>query len=247
MNDMIEQRRVRARQVKAYGTLQKAVEVGALEKFQDVSLSEAIVLGLVNQGVKTFIGIFGHGMTDVGEALRVYEEEGAVRTINVRNEVEASHAAAMLRWKYNEIPAVFTSIGPGAMHAAAGSLVPLSNGLGVYYLMGDETSHSEGPNMQQIPKREQELFLRLLSTLGEAYSLHTPEAVFTALKRGAAAVNGGVKHSPFYLLLPMNMQPKVMQHCNLLEFPERRKNRKSLRRPMTCLKRRSGPSAARRA
>ena len=30
MNDMIEQRRVRARQVKAYGTLQKAVEVGAL-------------------------------------------------------------------------------------------------------------------------------------------------------------------------------------------------------------------------
>ena len=87
MNDMIEQRRVRARQVKAYGTLQKAVEVGALEKFQDVSLSEAIVLGLVNQGVKTFIGIFGHGMTDVGEALRVYEEEGAVRTINVRNEV----------------------------------------------------------------------------------------------------------------------------------------------------------------
>ena len=221
MNDMIEQRRVRARQVKAYGTLQKAVEVGALEKFQDVSLSEAIVLGLVNQGVKTFIGIFGHGMTDVGEALRVYEEEGAVRTINVRNEVEASHAAAMLRWKYNEIPAVFTSIGPGAMHAAAGSLVPLSNGLGVYYLMGDETSHSEGPNMQQIPKREQELFLRLLSTLGEAYSLHTPEAVFTALKRGAAAVNGGVKHSPFYLLLPMNMQPKVMQHCNLLEFPEK--------------------------
>ena len=115
MNDMIEQRRVRARQVKAYGTLQKAVEVGALEKFQDVSLSEAIVLGLVNQGVKTFIGIFGHGMTDVGEALRVYEEEGAVRTINVRNEVEASHAAAMLRWKYNEIPAVFTS---GSANAA---------------------------------------------------------------------------------------------------------------------------------
>ena len=107
------------------------------------------------------------------------------------------------------------------MHAAAGSLVPLSNGLGVYYLMGDETSHSEGPNMQQIPKREQELFLRLLSTMGHAYSLHTPEAVFTALKRGDTAVNGNVKQSPFYMLLPMNIQPKVMESCNLLEFPTR--------------------------
>lgn len=221
MSEMIEQRRKRAKAIQTYGTLQNAVAAGSLEQFQDISLSEAVVLGLLNQGVRTFIGIFGHGMTDVGEVLRVYEEEKAVRTINVRNEVEASHAASMLRWKYGETPAVFTSIGPGAMQAAAGSLVPLSNGLGVYYLMGDETSQSEGPNMQQIPKREQELFLRLLSTLGHAYSLHTPEAVFTALKRGDAIVNGGVKQSPFYMLLPMNIQPKIMADCNLLEFPQR--------------------------
>ena len=72
-----------------------------MEQFQDISLSEAVVLGLINQGVKTFVGIFGHGMTDVGEVLRIYEEENAVKTVNVRNEVEASHVAAMLRWKYN--------------------------------------------------------------------------------------------------------------------------------------------------
>lgn len=218
---MIEQRRKRAREIKAYGTIRKAVEAGSLEQFQNISLSEAVVLGLINQGVRTFVGIFGHGMTDVGEVLRIYEEEEAVKTGSVRNEVEASHVASMLRWKYGETPVVFTSIGPGALQAVAGSLVAQSNGLGVYYLMGDETSHSEGPNMQQIPKREQELFLKLLSTFGPAYSLHTPEAVFTALKRGDAAVNGGVKHSPFYMLLPMNIQPKVMEHCNLLEFPEK--------------------------
>lgn len=221
MSEMIEQRRKRAQEIKTYGTLRKAVEAGKLEQFQDISLSEAVVLGLINQGVKTFIGIFGHGMTDVGEVLRIYEEENAVRTVNVRNEVEASHIASMLRWKYNEVSAVFTSIGPGAMQATAGSLVPLANGLGIYYLMGDETSHSEGPNMQQIPRREQELFLRVLSTFGPAYSLHTPEAVFTALKRGDAVVNGRAKRSPFYMLLPMNVQPKVMEHCNLLEFTER--------------------------
>ena len=120
MSEMIEQRRKRAQEIKTYGTLRKAVEAGKLEQFQDISLSEAVVLGLINQGVKTFIGIFGHGMTDVGEVLRIYEEENAVRTVNVRNEVEASHIASMLRWKYNEVSAVFTSIGPGAMQATAG-------------------------------------------------------------------------------------------------------------------------------
>lgn len=221
MSEMIEQRRMRAREIKTYGTVQKAVKAGRLEQFQDISLSEAVVLGLINQGVKTFVGIFGHGMTDVGEVLRIYEEENAVKTVNVRNEVEAAHIVSMLRWKYNEVSAVFTSIGPGALQAAAGSLVALANGLGVYYLMGDETSHSEGPNMQQIPRREQELFLRLMSTFGPTYSLHTPEAVFTALKRGDAAVNGRAKQTPFYMLLPMNIQPKIMKKCNLLEFVEK--------------------------
>ena len=85
-----------AKAIKEDGTLRKAVEAGALEQFQDVSLSEAVVLGLVNQEVRTFVGIFGHGMTDVGEALRIYEEEDVIKTYNVRNEVEASHIASML-------------------------------------------------------------------------------------------------------------------------------------------------------
>lgn len=221
-----EQRKKRAQELMAHGTVQKAVASGALEQFQDISLSEAVVLGLVNQGVKTFIGIFGHGMTDVGEVMRIYEEAGVIKTVNVRNEIEAAHVASMLKWKYGETSAVFTSIGPGALQATAGSLAALANGLGVYYLFGDETSHSEGPNMQQIPRREQELFLKMLSTFGPAYSLHTPEAVFTALKRGDAAVHGNAKQTPFYMLLPMNIQPKVMEACNLLEFVEASKESK---------------------
>ena len=72
MSEMMEKRRARARAIHTHGTLQKAVEAGELEQFQDLSLSEAVVLGLLNQEVKTFIGIFGHGMTDVGEVMRVY-------------------------------------------------------------------------------------------------------------------------------------------------------------------------------
>lgn len=218
---IVQDRRARAQQIKKYGTLQKAVKAGAMSATQPISLSEAIVLGLLNQGVRTFIGIFGHGSTDVGEVLRVYESEGAIQTMQVRNEVEASHVASGLKWIYGETPAVFTSIGPGALQAMAGSLTALSNSLGVYYLFGDETTHGEGFNMQQIPRREQELFLRLTATMGPSYSVHTPEAVFTALKRGNAAVHSKVKQTPFYLLMPMNEQPAIIADCNLLEFPEK--------------------------
>ena len=163
----VEGRTARAQTIAAAGGIEQALASGGLPRYADVTLSEAIVLGLLRQDVRRFIGIFGHGTTEIGEVLRVYEKAGVVRTFAVRHEAEASHAAAALRWVTGEKAAVFTSIGPGALHAFAASLAPASDGLGVWYLFGDETTHNEGPNMQQIPKPEQELFLRLCQTMGQ--------------------------------------------------------------------------------
>ena len=84
----------------------------------------------------------------------------------MRHEIEAVHAATALRWVTGEKAAVVTSIGPGALHALAGALVPLSDGIGIWFLLGDETTEDEGPNMQQIPRHEQDLFLRLFASMG---------------------------------------------------------------------------------
>ena len=205
--DLKDLRRSRARAMAEAGGVDNAIASGAIPARIDTTLSEAIVLGLLRQGVNRFISVLGHGSTEIGEVLRVYEEAGLCRTFGVRSEVEASHAAAALRWVTGEKAAVVTSIGPGALQALAASLVPASDGVGVWYLFGDETSEDEGPNMQQIPKHEQGLFLRLFATLGEAYSLHTPGALPTALRRGACAVDHPYRAGPFYLLLPMNTQP----------------------------------------
>lgn len=151
--------------------------------------------------------------------MRIYQESGLVRVLAVRNEIEASHAAAALRWVRNEKAAVVTSIGPGALQALAASLVPASDGLGVWYLFGDETTEDEGFNMQQIPKHEQGLFLRLATTMGAAYTLHTPLALPTALRRGAVAVGHSTRPGPFYLLLPMNTQAEWLPDFNLDELP----------------------------
>ena len=191
-----------------------------LPRHLDLTLSEALVLGLIRQGVKTYFSVFGHGSTEVGEVLRVYQEAGVVKVCGVRSEIEASHAATALRWVTGEKAAVVTSIGPGALQALAASLAPASDGIGVWYLFGDETSEDEGFNMQQVPKHEQGLFLQLSAIMGRAYCLHTPLALPTALQRGAATVDHPNRPGPFYLLMPMNTQAAWLPDFNLDELPE---------------------------
>ena len=161
--------RTRARAIAAVGGLEQALAKGSVPKLIECTLSEALVLGLLKQGVRKYFAIFGHGSTDLGDVLRVYEEEGATRTINCRNEVEMAHAATALRWQYGETSAVVTSIGPGALQAMAGSLAAASNGVGVYHIYGDETTFGEGYNMQQVPKVEQGLFGRMTAIMGQSY------------------------------------------------------------------------------
>lgn len=212
--------RARARAVRTAGGLAEALASGAVPKLVETTLAEALVLGLLKQGVRKYLAIFGHGSTELGDVLRVYEEEGVTRTFNCRNEVAMAHAATALRWQYGEVPAVVTSIGPGALQAFAGSLAAASNGVGAYHIYGDETTFGEGYNMQQVPKEEQGLFGRMTALLGRSYVLHTPEAVRDALRRGALTVNHPYRAGPFTLLLPLNTQPARLT-LNLAALPVR--------------------------
>ncbi len=212
-------REKRAAVIAACGGLIGAVGQGRVPSKLDITVSEALVLGLIKQNVRTFFAVFGHGSTDLAEVLRIYQQQGLVKVLNTRSEVEASHAATALRWVTDQKSAVVTSIGPGALQALAASLVPASDGLGIWYILGDETTDDEGPNMQQIPRYEQDLFLRLFSTMGQAYSLHTPGAISTALRRGQSAVDHPFRAGPFFLLLPMNIQPVLIDRFNLRELP----------------------------
>jgi 3D-(3,5/4)-trihydroxycyclohexane-1,2-dione acylhydrolase (decyclizing) len=212
--------RARARAIAKADGIEVALANGSVAKLIDITLSEALVLGLMKQGLRKYFAIFGHGSTDLGNVLRIYEEEGVTRTVNCRNEVEMAHAATALRWQYGELSAVVTSIGPGAMHAFAGSLAAASNGVGVYHIYGDETTYGEGYNMQQVPKEEQGAFGRMTAVLGQSYVLHTPDAVRNALRRGALCVNHPYRAGPFYLLLPLNTQPARLT-VNLAALPAR--------------------------
>jgi 3D-(3,5/4)-trihydroxycyclohexane-1,2-dione acylhydrolase (decyclizing) len=213
--------RARAAAIVAAGGLQQALAAGALPQRANVSLSEGLLLGLLRQGVSKYLAIFGHGSTDLAEVLRVYSEAGVVQVFNFRNEVEMAHAGTALAWVYRETCAVVTSIGPGGLQAMAGALAAASNGVGVYHIYGDETTHGEGYNMQQVPKPQQHLFGQMTALMGESYVLHTPQALRDALRRGTQCVHHPVKAGPFFLLLPINTQPQVVEGLNLAALPAR--------------------------
>ena len=201
----------RAAWLAAAGGLHAAIRDGLLSAPVVLPLAEALVLGLMRQGVTKYLVILGHGSTTVGEILRIYSKHGLVRCWQFRNEVEMAHAATALRWIYGEPSAVVTSIGPGALQAMAGSLASASNGVGVYHLYGDETTHGEGYNMQQIPKPVQGLFGQITSLMGQSYTLHSPGALRAALRRGAMTVFHPWRPGPFYLNLPLNTQPREVR------------------------------------
>ena len=217
--EITEARARRAQAISVAGGIEAALAAGTLPAEIDTTLSEVIVLGLLRQEVNTFLCVLGHGSTEIGEVLRIYHKHGVLRAVGVRNEIEASHAATALRWVTGEKAAVLTSIGPGALQALAASIVPASDGLGVWYVFGDETTEDEGPNMQQIPKYQQHSYLQICATVGRAYTLHTPLAVSTALRRGLNTVDHPHRAGPFFLLVPLNTQPSRMDRFNLNELP----------------------------
>ncbi|MGH7101369.1 MAG: thiamine pyrophosphate-dependent enzyme [Acetobacteraceae bacterium] len=213
--------RARAQAIASAGGVNEALASAALQPRVDVSLSEGVVIGLLKQGVRKFFGILGHGNTDIGDILRIYTEEGALRFLQCRNEVAMAHAATLLAWSYGETPAVLASIGPGSLQAYAGSLVAASNRIGVYHIYGDETTHGEGYNIQQVLSSRQGEFGRLTDIIGRSYVLHTPEALRDALRRGTLTVHKPYSAGPFYLCLPINTQPKIIRRLNLESLPDR--------------------------
>lgn len=64
--------RVRARAIAKAGGIEAALANGSVAKLIDITLSEALVLGLMKQGVRKYFAIFGHGSTDFGNVLRIY-------------------------------------------------------------------------------------------------------------------------------------------------------------------------------
>ena len=53
----------RARTIAKAGSLQNTLSTGIIPQLIECTLSEGLVLGMLKQGVKKYLAIFGHGST----------------------------------------------------------------------------------------------------------------------------------------------------------------------------------------
>ena len=69
---LTSQRLERARALSKAGDLVSAIQTVLISRRMSLTLSEILVLGLWQQGVRHFFVVFGYGSTEVGDVLRVY-------------------------------------------------------------------------------------------------------------------------------------------------------------------------------
>ena len=89
--ELSQERLRRAQAIAAARSIKHALAAGTLPKRIDTTLSEAIVLGLLCQDVRIFLCVLGHGSTEIGEVLRIYQQAGLVRVCGVRSEMAAGN------------------------------------------------------------------------------------------------------------------------------------------------------------
>ena len=155
----------------------------AVPKLVEPALSEALVLGLMKQGVRKYFAIFGHARP-IWRVLPIYEEEGATRTLNCRNEVEMAHAAPRCAGNA-KCPRSSPRSAPGARRWPARLRRPQTARR--YHIYGDDDVPARLQHAAGAEGRAG-LFGRLTATMGQSYVLHTPEAARCA-GRGALCVN----------------------------------------------------------
>ena len=69
----------RAQWFKSHGGVNAVVKAGLFSNTVSIGMTEVLVLGLIRQGVTKFLMILGHGSTEFGKTLRVYESAGLVK------------------------------------------------------------------------------------------------------------------------------------------------------------------------
>jgi 3D-(3,5/4)-trihydroxycyclohexane-1,2-dione acylhydrolase (decyclizing) len=178
-----------------------------MSHFKEMSVVEAIVAVLVENGIQYAFGIGGHGNTPLLEALIPYHQEGRLRVVEVHHEAVAAHAATALKWTYGVESIVFTSIGPGWFNTLLAQNTAMSDGYGFLVFAGDKTTAYEGPNMQQIVHGGQFGFFQAAEAISKkAYTIIDPRNVYTVLPEAIAKTRELGSAGPVNIFLPMNLQ-----------------------------------------
>jgi acetolactate synthase-1/2/3 large subunit len=180
---------------------------------------EIVVKQLVKEGVPYIIGIPGHGVLGLFDAIRREEAAGNIKYLQVKHE-QAAAAIADGYYRVSGKPlAVFASIGPGTLNTSIGlgtSFVDSTAFLGLY---GDTHVHMKGVGvLQEVERYQDSNIVRSLEPLAKrCWRAESARQLPRLIRRACRQMTAG-RPGPCAVTLPMDVQA---EHCDsaLPDFP----------------------------
>ena len=168
---------------------------------------EIVVKLLVGEGVPYIIGIPGHGVLGLFDAIRKEEAAGNIKYLQVKHEqAAAAMADGYFRVKGKPL-AVFASIGPGTLNLSIGLGTAYVDSTAFLALCGDTHTHMKGVGvLQEIERYQDSNIVRSLEPMAKrSWRAESARQLPRILRRAFSRMTTG-RPGPCVLTLPMDVQ-----------------------------------------
>jgi len=177
---------------------------------------EIIVKQLVKEGVPYILGIPGHGVLGLFDAIRKEEADGNIKYIQVKHE-QAAAAIADGYYRVSGKPlASFASIGPGSLNTSIGLGTAYVDSTAFLQLCGDTHVHMKGVGvLQEIERYSDSNIIRSLEPLAKrSWRAESAAQLPRMIHRAFNQMTSG-RSGPCVIALPMDVQAAAVD-CTLM-------------------------------
>ncbi|MDR1596950.1 MAG: thiamine pyrophosphate-binding protein [Treponema sp.] len=183
---------------------------------------QVIVDYLKKEKVPYILGIPGHGIFGLFDAIRQAHGAGEISYIQVKHEQAAAHLADGYYRIKGEPLAIFTSIGPGTLNTAIGLATAYVDSSAFLQFSGDVHVHMRGTGvLQEIERYQDSNIAGSLEPLVKRIWRAESSAQLPRLMRRAFNQMLGGRPGPVVLALPMDVQAASVEDAVLPEGPYR--------------------------
>jgi acetolactate synthase-1/2/3 large subunit len=168
---------------------------------------EIVVKQLVSEGVPYIIGIPGHGVLGLFDAVRKAEAAGEIKYIQVKHEQAATAIAdGYFRVKGKPL-AIFASIGPGTLNTSIGLGTAYADSTAFLALVGDTHVRMKGVGvLQELERYQDSNIIRSLEPLAKrSWRAESARQLPRIMRRAFNQMTTG-RCGPCVVTLPMDVQ-----------------------------------------
>ncbi len=175
---------------------------------------EVIVDYLVGEGVPYVLGIPGHGVMGLFDAIR--RAQSQIQYLQVKHEQAASAMADGYFRMTGRPLACFSSIGPGTLNTCIGLATAYVDSSAFLQLCGDTHVHMKGVGvLQEVERYQDGNIIRALEPLAKrTWRAESAEQIPRILRRAFSQMTNG-RSGPCAVMLPMDVQCEAIEEKHI--------------------------------